>query len=240
MLVGLGLVMAGACVANNLLDRRIDAAMERTKRRALPAGKVSVRVAGAYSALLTLAGLIILGLGTTPMATLWAAGGWLAYVALYGYAKRHTVHGTLVGSLSGAVPPVVGYTAVTGRLDATAWLLFLIMAVWQMPHFYAIAIFRLNDYRAAGLPIISVVKGVRATQEQIVAYILLFTAVALLLPLLGAVSWIYTFGMIFLCGLWLLQAIRGQHDTDPNLWARRLFGWSLWVLLGWSALIAVY
>ena len=241
MLVGLSAVMAGACVANNLLDQRLDALMERTHRRALPSGRVSRPAALIYSATLTLAGLVVLALGTTTLAAIWAALGWLGYVGLYGYAKRRTRHGTLVGSLAGAVPPVVGYTAVTGRLDATAWWLFLIMAIWQMPHFYAIAIFRLKDYQAAGVPVLPAVVGQAATRRQIIGYIGLYGLVAVWLPVIHpGMPWAlaYAGGMAAVSLVWLVRALR-PSEPDCRAWARGHFRWSLIVLLVWSALIAL-
>jgi len=120
-LVGLSLIVASACVLNNCLDRRIDAAMARTQRRALVRGLVSTRAAIIYATILGLTGAALLAAFTNLLTLGLALFGLFAYVVLYGIAKRRTVHGTVVGSISGAVPPVVGYTAVTGSLDHGAF-----------------------------------------------------------------------------------------------------------------------
>src|SRR6185437_15386626 len=127
MLVGLALVIASACVFNNYLARHIDTRMDRTKKRALAIGAISHRAALIYASALGLTGLLILAVFTTWLATLCALAGHVLYVAAYGYTKRRTPWGTEVGAISGAAPPVVGYTAVTGHFDAGALILFLIL-----------------------------------------------------------------------------------------------------------------
>lgn len=237
--VGLGTVIGGACVWNNVLDRRLDAHMERTRRRAIPTGRVSVRLALIYGTGLSLAGLVLLAGFTTVLAAGTSALGWVLYVAVYGYAKRHTRFGTLVGSLAGAVPPVTGYVAVTGRLDTTAVWLFVAMAAWQMPHFYAIALFRLADYQAAHVPVWPAVHGTRSTVWQINVFIGIFAAAALGLFWIGATGPVYAAGVAIVSGVWLGRGIRGFGATDLPRWARAQFGMSLIVLVVWSVLVAL-
>ncbi len=177
-LIGISLVIASGCVFNNYIDKDLDATMERTKNRALVTGAISVRGAIVFGAILGLLGLATLGLLTNTLTAEIALLGLFFYVVLYSLAKRRSVYGTIVGSISGAVPPVVGYCAVTGRFDLGALILFLILVFWQMPHFYAIAIFRQQDYTAAGLPVLPVVKGLRTTKIHILFYILAFTIAA--------------------------------------------------------------
>jgi protoheme IX farnesyltransferase len=239
MLVGLSLVVAGACVFNNVLDRSLDARMERTRRRALVVGQISPHRAFVYGWVLSLAGLgVLLGwAGWLP--ALIAAFGSIMYVALYGLAKRYSVYGTLVGSLAGAVPPVVGYVAASGRLDLTAGGLFLVLACWQMPHFYAIAIYRLADYRAAKLPVWPAVRGVEATKWQIIGWIGAFGLAAQLLYFSGVTNMGYALIMGLACLAWLFDAVFRRQQPDANSWARRQFRWSLIALVLWSCLIAV-
>ena len=176
MLVGTSLVIASGCVLNNYLDISIDKQMARTKKRALVTGTITSKNALIFATILGLSGEIILLIFTNLLTALIGLFGLFVYVIVYGAAKRRSTHGTLVGSLSGAVPPVAGYTAVTGSLDWAALTLFLILVCWQMPHFYAIAIYRYNEYKAAGLPMLPIVKGIRATKLQILNYCLFFVA----------------------------------------------------------------
>lgn len=229
MLGGICLVMASACVYNNMLDRSIDARMTRTQQRSLVTHAISVRHAALYATTLLVAGTLALGLLTNWLTLAVALFGHFAYVILYGWAKRHTVHSTLIGTISGSTPPVIGYVAATGQLDIVALLLFLIMVAWQMPHFYSIAIFRRNEYASAGLPILSVVKGYEATRVQIIAYTILFVAMCVLLGVYGGASLFWTLIMLLLGGYWLLLVLRPYDDI--NRWARGQFGWSLSVLL---------
>jgi protoheme IX farnesyltransferase len=237
MLVGVCLVMASACVFNNVLDRRIDAQMGRTKQREVVIGLIGVRAALVYGTVLLVVGTALLGFGTNVLATSTALFGWVAYVAVYGYAKRHTHHSTLVGTISGATPPVIGYVAATGTFDSAAAVLFLLLVTWQMPHFYAIAIFRRDDYAAAGLPVLSVTHGVAACRRQIIAYAASFVVVCVLLGWLTQASWL-TAVVIACAGLyWLWLCL--QPMKNPAKWARRQFKWSLLTLLIMSMTVSV-
>ena len=145
MMAGLASIIASGCVFNNYIDRGIDSKMKRTKNRALVTGEVSTTNALVFTSILLAIGSFLLGYFTTPLALWVAIFGFFAYVVVYGIWKRQSVHGTEVGSISGAVPPVVGYVAVTGSLDTSAVILFLLLVLWQMPHFYAIGIFRRSE-----------------------------------------------------------------------------------------------
>lgn len=239
MLLGISLVMASGCVFNNVLDRGIDKKMARTKQRALVTGKVSVRSALVYGTVLGAAGLSLLAVYTTMLAAGVALFGLFAYVVLYGFAKRQSVHGTAVGSLAGAVPPVVGYTAVTGVFDSGAWLLLLILVCWQMPHFYAIAIYRKEEYAAAGLPVLPVKKGLLVTKVQIFCYVLTFIAATMLLAVFGYAGWTYVAVMLAVGLAWLRLAYIGFRVQDSIRWAKGLFGYSLVVLLVFSLMISI-
>lgn len=239
MLAGVSLVMASACVFNNYLDRDIDDLMARTKGRALVTGEISARNALAYATALGFAGAFLLVVLTNPLTAAIALFGHVAYVIVYGIAKRTTVHGTVVGSISGAVPPVVGYVAVTNQIDLLAVLLFLVLVFWQMPHFYAIAIFRLRDYRAAGIPVLPAVRGIEHTKVEMLLYIIGFIVIASSLTIFGYTSYIYLLVMLVLGTRWLQLGIQGFSASDDVLWARQLFKFSLLVLLGFCTAISL-
>jgi protoheme IX farnesyltransferase len=239
MAAGIALVVAGGCVFNNIVDRDIDAKMRRTRTRPMVLGEIAPAVAFLFGTALTLAGLALLAGAANLLAALLAAGGWAIYVGLYSlWLKRSSPHGTLVGSLSGAVPPIVGYCAVSGRLDAGAGLLFLMFALWQMPHSYAIAIFRFEDYAAAGIPVQPVRLGVAAARRHIIYYIIAFTLAAALLSLVGYTGYAYL-AVAALSGIyWLATAVSGYRALDERLWARRVFACSIWSIMALSLAMA--
>jgi protoheme IX farnesyltransferase len=142
LITGMTAIIAASCVVNNYLDADIDARMKRTAKRPSVTGAVPVRIGRIYAAALYLAGFSLL-FGLTNLKTaLIGLFGAVMYTVVYGYAKRHTPWATLIGAFPGATPPLAGYVAATGRFDEAAWLLFVIMFAWQMPHFHAIAIHR--------------------------------------------------------------------------------------------------
>lgn len=231
LLMGTGLVIASACVVNNYIDRDIDAVMERTKDRALASGEVAGFQAIFFATILGLGGFITLAYFTNWLTFALGAAAYVLYVAVYGIAKRRTVHGTLVGSISGALPPVAGYTSVTNGLELGAWLLFLILVCWQMPHFYAIAIYRYKDYKAAKLPVISVKLGINQAKKQVLAYIMAFVIASALLTAFGYTGYTYLIVMLLVGSLWLGLALRPATDSHSTAWARQIFMSSLYVIL---------
>jgi len=238
-LVGLSLVIGSSCVFNNYIDRGIDAKMSRTKRRALVTQSISVRSAIIYAVILGLIGSTVLALYTNLLTLGLALFGFFAYVVMYGIGKRRSVHGTVVGSISGALPPVVGYTAVTGRLDAGALILFLILVLWQMPHFYAIAIYRLDDYAAANIPVLPLAHGLRATKIQILVYIVAFILAAWSLSLFGYAGITYLVVSLALGAAWLALGLRGFNNANDNDWARKMFRFSLVVITGLCVMVSL-
>lgn len=239
ILGGTSLVIASGCVLNNYLDISLDKQMARTKKRALVTGAVTSKNALVYASLLGLVGEVTLLIFTNLLTALIGLFGLFVYVVIYGVAKRRTVHGTLIGSLAGAVPPVAGYTAVTGRLDWAALTLFLILVFWQMPHFYAIAIYRFDEYRAAGLPMLPIIKGIRATKLQMLNYCLFFMAACQLLTLLNYTNLTYSAVMVIIGCVWLCLAATGFSKKSDVVWAKQMFGTSLLVLLTFSVSLAL-
>lgn len=230
LLVGLGLIIGASCVANNYLDRSVDRKMERTHGRALVTGEISVKNASLYCLALLAAGSVVLGVFTNSLALWIAWAGVIFYVAVYGIVKRLSWLGTLVGSISGAIPPLAGYAAAAGKLEPAAWILFVILIAWQMPHFYAIAIYRLEDYKKAGIPVLPAVKGIPATKNQIFFFVQTYLFATLALSVLGYTGYVY-FGVSSAIGIaWVVLAMRGLRTRNDDRWARGMFKYSLGAL----------
>lgn len=231
-LLGAALVMASACVFNNVMDQRYDALMVRTRLRAIPQGDVTTFHALFLGSVLGIVGFSVLYFGVHPLATLVAAIGFATYVGIYtAWLKRTSTWSTSVGGIAGAVPPVIGYCAVTHSVDAGAWLLFAWLFLWQPPHFWALAIAKRDEYAQAGYPLLPVVKGNKRTKIQMLPYVVaLFPVVVLLFTQ-------YYAGMLFLYGAcalligWLLLCIRGFFVDDEKRWAMTTFRYSLIVLM---------
>lgn len=236
-LVGASLGMASGCVCNNYVDRDIDAKMRRTKHRAVASGRISGRAALAYGAALGIAGAAVLTLGANVAATAVGAVGFFFYVFMYSmWWKRRSPMGAAFGSVAGAMPPVVGYVAASGKIDVVAAILFATMVAWQMPHFFAIAIRHADDYAAAKIPALPLVRGIRATKMQTALYIAAFIVVAPLLSVFGHAGRAY-FAVTLLAGVaWLGLGLWGfripDGDKDANgAWAREMFIASLVVMI---------
>lgn len=213
--------------------------MARTKKRALVSGLISNRDALIYATILGILGFAVLAMYTNLTTVLLGLAGIFFYVVVYGVAKRRSVHGTIIGSISGSLPPVAGYTAVSGNIDGGAILLFLILTCWQMPHFYAIALYRLKDYQAANIPVLPAVHGAKATKIQIMTYIFAFTAAAAWLSVAGYTGYVYRVIVILLGAAWLALGARGFQTANDQRWARKMFLFSLAVIMILSITISL-
>ncbi|MBX4186801.1 MAG: heme o synthase [Candidatus Doudnabacteria bacterium] len=240
-LIGLSLVIAAACVFNNIWDKDIDQSMDRTKNRAMVTGAIPKTHALVFGVILLSLGVLILTLYTNLLTLGVGLVGFFVYVLAYTPLKRRSVHATLIGAISGATPPVAGYTAVVNKFDACAIILFLILVFWQMPHFYSIAIRRLKDYTAAGLPVLPAVKGILVTKINILIYMLGFIISMALLTIYGYTGYIFLVLVLILGLYWLAVCLQGfRKDIFPaESWAKKMFFTSLWVLLILCALISV-
>ncbi|KUP42754.1 protoheme IX farnesyltransferase [Bacillus velezensis] len=223
-LIGSSLIIAGSCAVNNYYDRDIDHLMERTKVRPTVTGKIQPNQALWSGILLIALGLIML-LMTTVMAAVIGFIGVFTYVVLYTmWTKRRYTINTVVGSVSGAVPPLIGWTAVEGHIGVVAWVLFMILFIWQIPHFLALAIKKTEDYRTANIPMLPVVHGFEVTKRQIIVW------VACLLPLpffLGSLGLpIVILGTLLNVG-WLVLGLMGFRMKNIMKWATLMFVYSL-------------
>ena len=236
---GIALIIASACVANNVLDRDIDTRMKRTKKRDVANGTISISNALLFAAVLGVAGFVFLLLLTNLVTLLLGVLAYIWYVAIYGIAKRTTPYSTIIGGVAGALPPMAGYTALTGQIDMAAILIFLILFFWQLPHFYAISMFRKDDYANANIPVWAVKHGMKSTKLQIFISVILYAIVVSLLFFFGYVGIIYLVLSSALSIYWIYKGISLYKKVDYVKWARSMFGVSLLVLLSMLALISV-
>lgn len=239
-LIGVSLIVASGCVFNNYIDRDIDKKMERTKNRVLAKGLIVPKISLIYASVLGLLGMALLYCFTNPLAMMLALIGFVIYVGVYSlYMKRKSVYGTLIGSLSGAAPPVIGYCAVTEQLDPGALILLFIFSLWQMPHSYAIAIFRFKDYQAASIPVLPVIKGISVTKNHIIIYILAFMIATLMLGISGYVGYKYLTVAITVSLWWLGMALKGYKTKNDTIWAKELFVFSIVAIMALSVMMSV-
>lgn len=229
-MLGLALIMASGCVFNNYIDRHIDSKMERTKNRALVTGLISGKRALGFAVFLGILGNAVLYFTTNLLTLAIADFGFFVYVVLYSLWKCRTVYGTAIGSVAGAVPPLVGYVAVSNQLDKGAFILFALLVLWQMPHFFSIALYRFNDYSKASIPVLPVKKGIFRTKVHMVAYIVGFMGVTSLLTVFHYTGTLFLVVASLLGAAWLLLCLRGFKKGDDALWGRQMFRLSLVVI----------
>ena len=239
MVIGPTLVIASGCIFNNYIDRDIDQKMARTQDRALAQGRVSGSLALSLGTITGALGFYTLYAGTNTMALLFGVIGFIVYVGFYTLRyKRSSVYGTLVGSLSGACPPVIGYVSVTGNFDVGAAILLVTFCFWQIPHSYAIAICRYSDYKAANIPVLPVEQGLEAARFHMYFYIMGFALAALLLAERGYAGTIYTLVISLMSLYWLYLVKAGNKFQDEVAWGRKLFVFSIVTITVFSVLIS--
>ncbi len=238
--IGTTLIIAAACVLNNYLDQDIDRLMERTKTRVSVLGSIPGPHIVWFAVILGTIGTLILILWTNWLVVGIGLAGFVTYVWLYGaLSKRRSIHGTLVGSISGAMPILAGYCAVSGRLDIGALVVFVILFAWQFPEFYSIAIYRYKEYKTAHIPLLPIVKGIPRTKRDILLYTIVYVIATLSLTPLGYTGITYLVVMALLGGYWLYLAIIGQRARDDDAWARRMFKFSMTTILALCIMLSV-
>lgn len=238
-LLGLSLIIASACVFNNYIDRHLDEKMSRTKLRPLVTGVISRRNALIFGLILGLAGTAVLSFDTNALTVFLALFGLFVYVMVYSLSKPVTKYGTLIGSIAGAMPPVVGYCAVSNCFDLGAFIIFMIVALWQMPHFFAIAMYRLSDYEAASIPVLPIEEGIKATKIQMLFYIIFFILSTFALTYFGYTGYLYLSAAALLGFTWLYLSIKGFGAKNDTVWARKMFLFSLVTVMGLCLMISV-
>ena len=227
-LIGTTFVVASGCVVNNVIDQDIDQKMQRTMNRALVKKTISPTIALLYAFVLGMIGFGMLWFYVNEYAFLFAVIGFVVYVGFYSlWTKRTTIHQTVIGSISGASPPVIGYTAVSHHFDMAALLIFVAYALWQMPHSWAIAIYRFDDYKNAGVPILPVARSIYRTKIESLIYVVLFTVAMNALYVYGYTNVVFLVICNLLCAYWFYIGILGFKAEDDQLWAKRFFLFSV-------------
>jgi protoheme IX farnesyltransferase len=221
-------VGAGAAGAINMwYDRDIDAVMRRTRGRPLPSGRMAPGEALGFGCTLAVAAVLVMGLGVN-----WTAAALLAltiafYVFVYTiWLKRRTPQNIVIGGAAGALPPIVGWAAVTGDVGFPALALFALIFFWTPPHFWALALYRAGDYAKAGVPMLPVVAGPLATKRQMLAYTLVLWPVALAPALMGVAGWLYGAVALALSATFTAMAVRVWRDAGDRS-AKQMFGFSI-------------
>ena len=237
--VGIALVAGAAAAINCLVEQKIDALMARTRRRPLPAGEISSLSTLVFATLVGGLGLFLLFHFVNPLTM------WLTLATFVGYAIVYTVllkpatpQNIVIGGASGAMPPILGWAAVTNDVAPEAMLLFLIIFIWTPPHFWSLALYRAEDYAKARLPMLPVTHGRRYTQLMIVLYTVALVAVTLLPFTVRMTGLVYLVGALALGGLFLFYAVALYRDYSVEL-ARATFKYSVWYLAALFSVLLV-
>ena len=230
-LVGIALVAGSAATVNHIADAKVDARMERTRDRPVAKGRVSAIAGGLFAASTGLAGMLLLYFLVNPLTAWLNLASWVGYGLFYTlYLKRATPQNIVIGGLFGAAPPLFGWTAVTGSVDAEALLLVLIIFVWTPPHFWALALDRKADYAEAGVPMLPITHGEGFTRQQILYYTLLLFVASLLPFLVNMSGALYLLTAVLLGAGFVYLAIKLMRN-DSGKTAIRTFHYSILYLL---------
>ncbi|MFY7698162.1 MAG: heme o synthase [Legionella sp.] len=230
-LLGIGLCAASAAAINHLVDKRIDAMMMRTKQRPVALGRISVQQAVLFAIVIGLLGLVILAYMVNGLTAILTFMSLIGYAGIYtGYLKRATPQNIVIGGLAGAAPPLLGWTAVSNQLDPQALLLVLIIFIWTPPHFWALAIYRFDDYQHAEIPMLPVTHGIQYTKLNILFYTILLLVVSVLPFLVRMSGWCYLVAALLLGARFLYWSIVLYRSERPIV-AMRTFRFSIIYLM---------
>ena len=237
--LGIWLAASSAAAINHLLDQRIDALMVRTAHRPLPTGGLNSRQVLVFAVVLGALSMILLVWQVNVLTAWLTFASLIGYAIVYtGYLKRATPQNIVIGGAAGAAPPVLGWAAISNTVDPHALLLFLIIFIWTPPHFWALAIFRREDYARALIPMLPVIYGVTYTRWQILFYTILLFIVTLLPWITGMSGLFYLGGAVVLGAVFLYYAIR-LMDPPDELFAMEVFKYSIWYLMALFAFLLI-
>lgn len=234
--VGIGLVSAAAAAFNCLVELKIDQTMARTRGRPTARGAISAAAALGWSSVLGGLGMLILFVWVNTLTALLTLATFLGYAVIYTlFLKPRTPQNIVIGGLSGAMPPALGWAAMTNSVPAEAWVLVLIIFIWTPPHFWALALYRTKEYAAAGVPMLPVTHGPEFTRLHVFLYTILLTAVTLMPFIIGMSGWVYLFAALILDAIFLVYAWKVWRRYS-DLIAKKTFLFSITYL---SLLFAV-
>ena len=240
IMLSIACIVSSGCIINNMFDRDIDGKMKRTKNRVLVTGEVPLSSAYALGIATFVAGFGILLMFSNKLTLLMGVLGFFVYVVVYTmWTKRHSVHSTVVGSISGACPPVMGYVAVTNSFDIGAVLLLCCFCIWQIPHSYAIAIFRFDDYKAANIPVLPITKGIDTARWHMLVCTVGFTAGCLLFSQFNYVGDAFAVTMMFIGLYWTYVVSSGSTKQPTQQWGRKMFILSIIAISCFSLLLSI-
>jgi protoheme IX farnesyltransferase len=230
-LLGIGLLACSAAAVNHMVDRRIDAIMGRTQNRPLPTGRVTLTRAIIFAITLGVLGFGILAVLVNMLTAILTLLTLVGYAVIYTmYLKYATPQNIVIGGFAGAMPPLLGWTAITGHFSADAWLLVMIIFVWTPPHFWALAIFRHEEYRKVDVPMLTTTHGLLYTRNSVVAYTFLLAFVASMPYLIGMSGMLYLVGASILNLIFIGYAIVLRVSADIR-WGMKTFRYSIIYLL---------
>ncbi len=235
---GTGLVVAAAQTLNCWLERDVDGRMHRTRTRPLPAGRLPAGVALAQGIALAFFAVPFLASEINPLTGFLALLALWSYVAVYTPLKRHSSLSTIVGALPGALPPLIGWTAATGKIELPGLVLFGVLFLWQIPHFLALSLFLQEDYARGGLQVLPLERGDAMTRASLALWTIALVPISLLVVPLGLAGATYALGASIAGAIFLALAVWGALKEGGRGWARLVFAWSivyltlLFVLLG--------
>lgn len=234
--VGIALAAGAAAAVNHVVDQHIDKLMGRTCKRPLAQGKLSTAESLIFSALLCVLSMVILGVFVNFLTALLTFASTLGYAVFYTvFLKHRTPQNIVIGGLAGAAPPLLGWTAVTGHVAPEALLLVLMIFVWTPPHFWALAIYRVEDYAKAQVPMLPNTHGIPYTKLHVLLYTLLLCAVTLLPFACHMTGWVYLMGVLLINGRFLYWACR-LYTSEDKLVAMKTFKYSI-IYLGYLFLL---
>lgn len=227
VLIGSALIVIGANALNMFLERDVDALMRRTQKRPLPSGRLQAQAALYFGIAISWLAIPLLTFWVNPLTAFLAALSLVIYVLIYTPMKRRSTAALLVGAIPGAIPPLMGWTAATGRISAKGLALFLILFIWQLPHFIAISLFLSDDYRTAGIKVVPIERGIRGAKERVVFYSFLMLIVSLQVVRVGLGGTGYLVTAVLLGATLVGLAIYGLKRRAGAGWARNYFRYTL-------------
>lgn len=242
MIIGISLIIAASCILNNIIDRDIDAVMQRTKYRILIKNKtiLFLKKSILFSIILNIVGFLFLSFTKNFLIICLTTIGSLVYVGIYSlWMKRKSIYSIIVGSISGSMPPVIGYCTVTNVIDTGAMILLTMFTLWQIPHSYSIAILRLNDYKTAKIPTFPIKKGIVITIHHMLIYIIGFIIATVFLTTMKYTSYIFLLIVSSMNFFWLCIGFSGYKYINKNIfiWSKKMFLFSIIVIMSINLLL---